>query len=200
MEAMWTRFLPKTTTAKQWIREGRIGKVKLMQATIGWKADPVYNKRLFDPALGGGSLYDLGIYPLEVLPYLVDEKILDMDAFVARHSTGVDDLVSMNLQLESCIANLQCSFTTKMPEDAYIYGEDGYIRLPKMHFGSRAELYNSADECIDSFDSGEENGFVYEVAEVVRCIENGLLESPICPHQMTIDAARITSEVLHLNP
>lgn len=115
MEAMWTRFLPKTITAKQWIREGRIGKVKLMQATIGWKADPVYNKRLFDPALGGGSLYDLGIYPLEVLPYLVDEKILDMDAFVARHSTGVDDLVSMNLQLESCIANLQCSFTTKMP-------------------------------------------------------------------------------------
>lgn len=200
MEAMWTRFLPKTTTAKQWIREGRIGKVKLMQATIGWKADPVYNKRLFDPALGGGSLYDLGIYPLEVLPYLVDEKILDMDAFVARHSTGVDDLVSMNLQLETCIANLQCSFTTKMPEDAYIYGEDGYIRLPKMHFGSRAELYNSADECIDSFDSGEENGFVYEVAEVVHCIENGLLESPICPHQMTIDAARITSEVLHLNP
>lgn len=67
-------FLPKTITAKQWIREGRIGKVKLMQATIGWKADPVYNKRLFDPALGGGSLYDLGIYPLEVLPYLVDEK------------------------------------------------------------------------------------------------------------------------------
>ena len=200
MEAMWTRFLPKTITAKQWIREGRIGKVKLMQATIGWKADPVYNKRLFDPALGGGSLYDLGIYPLEVLPYLVDEKILDMEAFVTRHSTGVDDLVSMNLQLESCIANLQCSFTTKMPEDAYIYGEDGYIRLPKMHFGSRAELYNSADECIDSFDSGEENGFVYEVAEVVRCIENGLLESPICPHQMTIDAARITSEVLHLNP
>ena len=180
MEAMWTRFLPKTT--------------------IGWNAEPVYNKRLFDPALGGGSLYDLGIYPLEVLPYLVDEKILDTDAFVARHSTGVDDLVSMNLQLESCIANLQCSFTTKMPEDAYIYGEDGYIRLPKMHFGSRAELYNSADECIDSFDSGEENGFVYEVAEVVRCIENGLLESPICPHQMTIDAARITSEVLHLNP
>lgn len=49
MEAMWTRFLPKTITAKQWIREGRIGKVKLMQATIGWKADPVYNKRLFDP-------------------------------------------------------------------------------------------------------------------------------------------------------
>lgn len=200
MEAMWTRFLPKTTTAKQWIQDGRIGKVKLMQATIGWKADPVYNKRLFDPALGGGSLYDLGIYPLEVLPYLVDEKILDMDAFVASHSTGVDDLVSMNLQLETCIANLQCSFTTKMPEDAYIYGENGYIRLPKMHFGSRAELYNSADECIDSFDSGEGNGFVYEVAEVVRCIENGLLESPICPHQMTIDAARITSEVLHLNP
>ena len=91
MEAMWTRFLPKTTTAKQWIREGRIGKVKLMQATIGWKADPVYNKRLFDPALGGGSLYDLGIYPLEVLPYLVDEKILDMDCLLYT-SDAADEL------------------------------------------------------------------------------------------------------------
>lgn len=193
-------FFAKNNNCQAMDPGGSYRQSKINAATIGWKADPVYNKRLFDPALGGGSLYDLGIYPLEVLPYLVDEKILDMDAFVARHSTGVDDLVSMNLQLESCIANLQCSFTTKMPEDAYIYGEDGYIRLPKMHFGSRAELYNSADECIDSFDSGEENGFVYEVAEVVRCIENGLLESPICPHQMTIDAARITSEVLHLNP
>ena len=85
-------FFAKNNFHNKWIREC-IGKVKLMQATIGWKADPVYNKRLFDPALGGGSLYDLGIYPLEVLPYLVDEKILDMDAFVARHSTGVDDLV-----------------------------------------------------------------------------------------------------------
>lgn len=198
MEAMWTRFLPKTQTAKQWIKDGRIGKVNLMQATIGWKADPVCNKRLFDPELGGGSMYDLGIYPLEVLPFLVDERILDMDAFVTNYSTGVDDLVSMNLQLETCIANLQCSFTTKMPEDAYIYGEDGYIRLPKIHFGTRVELYNSADECIDSFDSGEVNGFVYEAAEVIRCIENGLLESPVCPHEMTITAARLTSEALHL--
>ena len=196
MEAMWTRFLPKTKQAKDWIRSGRIGKVQLMQASIGWKADPVYNKRLFDPALGGGSLYDLGIYPLELLPYLVDQIIEDMHAFVVPHATGVDDLVSMNLKLSHCLANLQCSFTTKLPEDAYIYGEDGYIRLPKLHYGTKALLYNSADEIVETFDSGEENGFCYEVQEMIRCIENGLTESPICPHSMTLDAAKWTSQAL----
>lgn len=63
MEAMWSRFLPKTVTARSWIADGRIGKVNLMQATIGWKADKVYSKRLFLPELGGGALYDIGIYP-----------------------------------------------------------------------------------------------------------------------------------------
>lgn len=196
MEAMWTRFLPKTLKVKEWIAEGRIGKVKLMQATIGWKAHPVYNKRLFEPELGGGSLYDLGIYPLEILPYLVDEKVQDIQFFKENYPTGVDDVVSLNVRMQSCFAGMQCSFTTKLPEDAYIYGEKGYIRIPKMHYGNQAFLYNDADEMEDSFTGGNENGFVYEVEEVIRCIGNGQIQSEVCPHQMTLDAAGWIDRVL----
>ena len=39
MEGMWSRFLPKSTRVRQWIRDGRIGELHLMQANIGWKAD-----------------------------------------------------------------------------------------------------------------------------------------------------------------
>lgn len=200
MEAMWTRFLPKTIQAKEWIAQGKIGKVNLMQATIGWKADPIYNKRLFEPALGGGSMYDLGIYPLEVLPYLVGQNVTDMQFFMKPYSTGVDDIVSMNLQLEDCIANLQCSFTTKLPENAYIYGEEGYICLPKMHFGNRALLYNHEDEIIEEFEGGLENGFVYEVEETIRCIKNGQIESSVCPHKMTLAAADWMDKIIQTLP
>lgn len=200
MEAMWTRFLPKTLKAKEWIAQGRIGKVNLMQATIGWKADTVYNKRLFDPALGGGSMYDLGIYPLEVLPYLAEQNVTDMQFFMKPYSTGVDDIVSINLQLEDCIANLQCSFTTKLPEHAYIYGEEGYICLPKMHFGNRALLYNHGDEIIEEFEDGLENGFVYEVEECIHCIKNRQTESSVCPHEMTLTAAGWMEKVIQTLP
>ena len=196
MEAMWSRFLPKTVTARNWIAEGRIGKVNLMQATIGWKADKVYNKRLFLPELGGGALYDIGIYPLELLPYLVNQKIVDMQPLMKRHSTGVDDISSLNLQLENCFANIQCSFTTKLPEDVYIYGEEGYIRLPKIHYGNTALLYNHGDEIIERFEGGHENGFVYEAREAIHCISTGQLESTVCSHEMTLDAARWIDRVL----
>ena len=198
MEAMWSRFLPKTTTVRNWIAQGRIGKVNLIQATIGWKADPVYNKRLFLPELGGGALYDIGIYPLELIPYLVNQKIVDIQPLMRYHSTGVDDISSLNLRLEDCFANIQCSFTTKLPEDVYIYGEEGYIRIPKIHYGNSAFLYDHGDEIIDSFQGGGENGFIYQVEEVIHCIKNGQTESAVCPHKMTLDAAKWI-DIIHRN-
>ena len=196
MEGMWSRFLPKSLRVRRWIQEGRIGELHLMQANIGWKADKTYNKRLFYPELGGGSLYDIGIYPMELLPYYADQKITQMQFLKKDYSTGVDDIVSLNPQLERCIANIQCSFTTKMPEDAYLYGSDGYIHIPKIHFGNRARLYDLEDRLVEDFHEGLDNGFYYEVCEVISCIEKGQTESSICPLNMTYDNAKLFDHVL----
>lgn len=191
MECMWTRFLPKSQTVRNWIQKGKIGNVKLMQATIGWVADKVYNHRLFAPELGGGSLFDLGVYPLELLTYYTDQKITSVQKMVQEHSTGVDDLISLNLRLENSFANIQCSFTTKLPENAYLYGDKGYIYIPKIHFGTDAYLYDLEDNLIESFQGKEENGFIYEVKEAVSCIKAGHCESEICPHSMTLETCKI---------
>ena len=196
MEGMWSRFLPKSLRVRRWIQEGRIGELHLMQANIGWKADKTYSKRLFYPELGGGSLYDIGIYPMELLPYYADQKITQIQFLKKDYSTGVDDIVSLNLQLERCIANIQCSFTTKMPEDAYLYGSDGYIHIPKIHFGNRARLYDLEDRLVEDFHEGLDNGFYYEVCEVISCIEKGQTESSICPLNMTYDNAKLFDHVL----
>lgn len=196
MEAMWSRFLPKSQVVRNWVLEGRIGNVRLMQATIGWVGDEVHHHRLFAPELGGGSLYDLGIYPLELLPYYTDQKITNVQKLVHKHVKGVDDYVSLNLTLEHCYANVQCSFTTKLPEDAYLYGDRGYIRIPKIHFGTDAFLYNLDDHLVESFHGPEENGFLYEIKEMVRCIEAGRWESDICPHSMTLEACRLLEQCL----
>lgn len=196
MEGMWSRFLPKSLRVRRWIQEGRIGELHLMQANIGWKADKTYNKRLFYPELGGGSLYDIGIYPMELLPYYADQKITQIQFLKKDYSTGVDNIVSLNLQLERCIANIQCSFTTKMPEDAYLYGSDGYIHIPKIHFGNRARLYDLEDRLVEDFHEGLDNGFYYEVCEVISCIEKGQTESSICPLNMTYDNAKLFDHVL----
>ncbi len=64
LEAMWTRFLPSMAFVREVVRSRRIGEVRSLHAdhTQALPADPAH--RLNDPALAGGALLDLGVYPL----------------------------------------------------------------------------------------------------------------------------------------
>src|SRR5208282_1523194 len=64
MEAMWTRCMPAFRTARDWIREGRIGSPRVVQASFSSKAPFDPEGRLFNPALAGGALFDVGVYTI----------------------------------------------------------------------------------------------------------------------------------------
>ena len=191
MEGMWTRFLPKTRKVREWIGQGRIGHVELVQGTVGFVAPTDPASRLNAPELGGGVFYDLGVYLIDLIPYLVGQKIQDLQAWVKQGTTGVDETVNLNMKLEDCMANAQMTFRAITPEDVYIYGDQGYIRIPKIHWGRGAMLYGPGDELIEEFYEEMPEGFYYEVQEVVRCLKQGLTESETASHAMTLEAAEI---------
>src|SRR5690242_8331636 len=56
MEAMWTRFIPVIVRTRQWIKDGAIGKPRMVMADFGFRADSADSGRLLDPALAGGGL------------------------------------------------------------------------------------------------------------------------------------------------
>src|SRR5712672_1991898 len=64
MEAFWTKFLPHYQLAKSMITEGKIGKVQSVITNFGFIPAPPVAPRLYDPQLGGGSLLDIGVYPV----------------------------------------------------------------------------------------------------------------------------------------
>src|SRR5690606_4864664 len=66
MEAMWTRFLPVMVRLRQLVAEGAIGEPRMLQADFGYRAGFNPQHRLFDPALGGGGLLDVGVYPISL--------------------------------------------------------------------------------------------------------------------------------------
>lgn len=63
MEGMWTRFFPVARAIRKAVAEGAIGKVVSVSASLGFKLEPSFNPRLYEPALAGGALFDVGIYP-----------------------------------------------------------------------------------------------------------------------------------------
>ncbi len=196
MECMWVRFLPKIEKVKEWIDKGRIGTLKLAQGNLGFRAVVDPDSRMYSPALGGGAMYDLGVYLVEVLGYFAQEELSDVQSTVIRAFTGVDETVNFNLRYGEYLVNCQCSIAAALPENAYLYGENGYIVMEKFHVGDRVKLYGKDGKLEEEYVQEDVNGFVYQIREAVRCIQRGLLESEIASHKMTLECCSVFDKCL----
>lgn len=197
MEAMWTRFLPQYVKAKQWIREGRIGAIQSGDVVIGFRSSQDPEGRILNPRLAGGAMYDIGVYAIEPISYLIGEPVEDVLGFWRPHPvTGVDERVAMILRYPSCDATLQCMVSANPKEYVMVYGSEGYIEIPFVSGGHTVRLYDGERKLVEEFHQPWENGFVFEVQEVIRCIEAGLTESAVMPGRDTIECARIYDAVL----
>ncbi|MDR1540081.1 MAG: Gfo/Idh/MocA family oxidoreductase [Clostridiales bacterium] len=133
MEGMWTRHNPVIKRVLSWIEEGRIGKVRSLSASFSFWHDYNPNSRLFDPAQGGGALYDVGIYVIALSRFVFNEMPESVKAFADFAPSGVDSLAAMIFKYPGGgISRLFAGVSADEPDDAVISGEKGYIRIP--HF------------------------------------------------------------------
>jgi len=197
MEAMWSRFLPHLQQAKQWITEGRIGKIESVRAVIGFRGNEKFETRLYNPDLAGGGLYDIGVYPIEIVSWLVGEPVEDCISMWRKHPvTGVDENVSMILRYRSCDAVIQCLITCTVKEHIILDGTKGSIEIPRSHLGDTCILYDENCREAERFTCTYPNGFIYEAAEAVQCIREGRQFSETIPPADTIACAHIFDRVL----
>lgn len=197
MEAMWSRFLPQYRKARQWIEEGRIGSIQSAACSIGFRANQDPNGRILNPKLAGGALYDIGVYAIEPLTYLIGEPVEDVMGLWRPHKvTGVDETVTLILRFPSCDAAIQATIAANPREYYYITGDKGFIELPFVTFGDRVRLYDENRNLVEEVVEPWENGFVYEIREVMRCVREGRLYSETMPPEATIECARIYDKIL----
>jgi predicted dehydrogenase len=189
MEAIWSRYLPAYRSLVDVMAEGRIGEPLLVEADFGFRRPLEPDHRLFDPALGGGALLDLGIYPIQLC-----SLVLGSPEHVAAEGvvgvTGVDELNAAVLRYAgSRLGVIKSAIRLGMSCTARISGTDGWIDLPAfMHCPSSLTVTTSAGaERIDGAYEG--NGLRFEIDEVHRCLSQGLRESPIMPLDETLDMA-----------
>ncbi|HHV10883.1 MAG TPA: Gfo/Idh/MocA family oxidoreductase [Clostridiales bacterium] len=193
MEAMWTRCLPTFQKAKEWVMGGRIGKVKLVQASFCFNSFPYDPKhRLFDKDRAGGSLYDAGVYPIEFATGILGEYPTDVKAVGTLCENGVDDCVAMSMKFGSgALASLSCGISAQTSTDAYVYGDSGYVVA--YHFlGSRkVECYDKNKELLETFEADFTDGFCYEIEHFAELFRNGKIESELITHRDNIATTKI---------
>ncbi len=189
MEAIWSRFLPAYQVLGELLADGVIGEVLSVDAdfAIRFPYDPKH--RLFDLALGGGALLDLGIYPLQ-LASLVLGPPHDVQAVGRLGETGADEHVAAVLSHASgALATIRTATQVTLACTARVTGTEGWIDLPAfMHCpGSLTVTTMAGAEVREAPIVGQ--GLRYQVAEVHRCVRAGALESPVIPHTETLQLA-----------
>ncbi|MEG0693189.1 MAG: Gfo/Idh/MocA family oxidoreductase [Oscillospiraceae bacterium] len=191
MEAMWSRFLPAVKKAKDWIDSGKVGEIDMSTFLVGFKCDDNPLGRMRNPNLAGGAIFDIGVYAIEMTTYLINQELKNVQSVITYTNEGVDKVDSITLSFDNCVSNLQCIITCNVDSEMNIYGTHGRINIKNPLFADKATLYDSNGIVLEEFYARRDNGFEYEIQEVIDCVKAGKLESDVIPHKDTIQCAEI---------
>lgn len=182
MEAMWSRFLPAIMEARRLVDSGVIGVPGSVSSEFGFAAAVGPEHRLFNPDLGGGSLLDLGIYPLSLAAYFLG-PVASVQAVGELAGTGVDLQASFVLRHESgAVSSCMSSLRAHTPNEFTISGSKGYLRLNTRFYCTESLTIGLNDGSKRELSAPRiGNGYAHEALEVGRCLRAGLLESPLMP-------------------
>lgn len=197
MEAMWSRFIPTTLKAKEWIEQGKIGQVKLVNASFcfNFPYDPKH--RLYNPELAGGSLYDAGVYPIEFASGMLGQYPSEVTSVASMGPSGVDEYVAMSFAYKNgALANLSCGITAETNRDGIVYGSDGHVIVYDFLNTKKCELYNASNELVESFECEFEDGFIFEIEHFVQLFRDGKIESSIMSHEENIATSGIFEDLI----
>lgn len=195
MEAMWTRFLPHVAKLHQVIDAGEIGEIVNISADHGQAFAYNPKSRLFDPALAGGALLDLGVYPVSFAHDFLGAPDA-VHAVGALTDTGVDGQVSIVLSYgERVQATLSTTLWAKTPTTASISGTEGNIQVAGSFYTPTSFTVSRNDGARWTFDQPSPMGLQYEAAEVARRVAEGAVESPRMTWQGTLDVLRTLDSV-----
>ncbi|QGY42664.1 gfo/Idh/MocA family oxidoreductase [Maribellus comscasis] len=189
MEAFWTMFQPSFVKAMEVIRSGELGKLKLVRSDFAFNGEFNPDNRLYNVALGGGSLLDIGIYPVfAALTSLGKPELLK--TLVDFSSTGSEETISMIFKYKDGeMANLTSSFASLSPTQTEYWFENGYMILNPRWFTPTNITVKKNGEDEQILHSGHEKGwgYQYEAAHVMECLDAGKIQSGRMSWQMSLD-------------
>jgi predicted dehydrogenase len=197
LEGMWIRFLPSIRKVLDIIASEEIGEIDSVKASLGFKAPEDGNNRYFNPELGGGSLLDLGIYPV-FLAHLILGKPGLIKAVGKLSDKGIDETCAILFQYEDGKhAMLESSIITQTELSAEIAGSKGVIKIlspwNEKPGGIKVSRYDGSENEYKC--EWEGRGFQFEIEEVISALNNNQIYSKLYSHQFSLNIMNTIDEV-----
>ncbi|RNI24956.1 Gfo/Idh/MocA family protein [Flexivirga caeni] len=196
MEAMWSRFLPRYDVVRQAVSGGLLGELDTIVADHGQLLYPDGPRRLADPALAGGALLDLGVYPISLSAMLLPGE-LAVHATGSLTPEGVDRAGTITLTSGATVASCVTTMSGQTANTAVIAGNSARLELPGWFYQpGEVRLVAPDDTVLDTYrPASVAHGLHFEAVETARRITAGDIESPLMPWGETLRIMRVMDEV-----
>jgi len=181
-EAIWPRYMPSRRIIKGLLDDGSIGEARELEAEFSAVINDV--RRMYDPALCGGALLDLGVYAMTTASIYFGDDISSMESTCQKYRTGVDaiDEIAINYR-NGRKARLRCSMLDGPQNRAKIIGTKGYIEWRSLNNPYDIKVYDSEGRLQREAELPPQiTGYEYEVLACKDALEKGFIECADMPH------------------
>lgn len=198
MEGMWIRYLPSIRQLLALLGEGLVGTIHTLEANMSFRAPRDPENRFYNPRLAGGSLLDLGIYPVYLAVLLLGEPE-SVQARALVNEAGIDEgcVAILGYGARKAYAVAESSLIIETDKTAVISGEKGSVSLAapwnEKTPGIEVHLYDHKPVFYPMNWPGR--GFQYEIAEALRCLTADRIESDLHTHRMSLTLARVLDKI-----
>jgi predicted dehydrogenase len=159
-----------------------IGEPRLLKASFHARLSSDPERRIYNLAMGGGSLLDLGIYPISFASLVFGKQPADIVSTSHIGKTGIDEHFGAIFKYDNNeMAIVSAGVDGRYRDDISIHGSTASIRLENPWKFSRLHLDPQEGERKTITLPLQGGGYSYQAAEVMRCLDASLLESPVMP-------------------
>ena len=194
-EAIWTRYMPMRKTLDEIVSSGIIGKPTSLYATLSYPISQI--ERIKEPALAGGALLDLGVYPLNFASMVFGNDIEKITATAVLSPKGVDGITTAVLTYrDGRAAVIHANFQAASNREGAIYGEKGYIHVQNINNCESIQVFDANHQLVASYDRPKQiSGYEYEVEACIEAIEKECTECAQMPHEEIIQMMEFMDEI-----
>lgn len=185
-EAIWTRYMPSRKIINDVLSSGIIGKPNTLTANLSYVIS--HKERIYDPALAGGALLDIGVYGVNFALMHFGVDIDRVESSVQMTDRGVDAMETITVfYKDGRMAVLTHSIYCRSDRKGIIHGDKGYMVIENINNPQSLRVYDLKDQEIAFYDfSNQISGYEFQFAETAACIADGKIESESMPMDDTI--------------
>ena len=198
MEAFWTRFQPSFLKAMEILQTKKLGELKMVRSDFAFNAEKDAQQRLYNIDLGGGSLLDIGIYPV-FASLMALGKPIQIKTLTETGFTNCEESIIMSFKYANgAMASLVSSFASHSSIQTEYWCENGYLRLNKRWFApTQISIWEkgSEKEELIPVDPIDGKGYQFEAAHVMECLDQGKTESDWMSLQTSLDLMEVLDRV-----